>query len=148
MKITEENRDLSSIDANEYYLVQCITADFAKSTGMIIEFDRKDNIKSLTEKESNKIIRNYPNESCILYDNRVFNLITKSNYNKKATYESIKDSLINMRKIIFSNINIINKNKIAMPKIGCDSDRLDWEKVKPIIKDVFGDTNLEILICN
>ena len=38
-------------------------------------------------------------------------------------------------------------NKIAMPKIGCGLDRLNWDNVYEIIKDVFKDTDVEILIC-
>lgn len=37
--------------------------------------------------------------------------------------------------------------KLAMPKIGCGIDRLDWDKVQEIIKDVFRNTDVEILIC-
>ena len=34
-----------------------------------------------------------------------------------------------------------------MPRIGCGLDGLDWGIVKAIIKDVFEDTDIEILIC-
>jgi hypothetical protein len=37
--------------------------------------------------------------------------------------------------------------KIAMPLIGCGLDRLDWNKVKDVIEDVFSDTDIEILVC-
>jgi len=37
--------------------------------------------------------------------------------------------------------------KIAMPLIGCGLDRLDWEQVKDVIEDVFGETDIEILVC-
>ena len=37
--------------------------------------------------------------------------------------------------------------KIAMPKIGCGLDRLNWNIVRSIIKEVFEDTDIEILIC-
>jgi O-acetyl-ADP-ribose deacetylase (regulator of RNase III) len=38
-------------------------------------------------------------------------------------------------------------NKVAMPIIGCGLDRLQWDKVSEIIKDVFKDTDIEILVC-
>jgi hypothetical protein len=34
-----------------------------------------------------------------------------------------------------------------MPIIGCGLDRLQWDKVSEIIKDVFKDTDIEILVC-
>ena len=37
--------------------------------------------------------------------------------------------------------------KLAMPKIGCGLDRLDWDEVYDIICEVFEDTDVEILIC-
>lgn len=37
--------------------------------------------------------------------------------------------------------------KIAMPIIGCGLDGLKWDKVSEIIKDVFNDINIEILVC-
>ena len=42
----------------------------------------------------------------------------------------------------------LNITKLAMPKIGSGLDRLDWEKVKEIIQDVFDDSDIEILICS
>ena len=38
--------------------------------------------------------------------------------------------------------------KIAMPKIGSGLDRLNWQDVEQIIKDVFADTDVEILVCD
>ena len=40
-----------------------------------------------------------------------------------------------------------NIYKIAMPIIGCGLDRLEWDKVSRIIKDVFQEEDIEILVC-
>lgn len=37
--------------------------------------------------------------------------------------------------------------KVAMPVIGCGLDRLNWNKVSEIIKKMFGDVDIEILVC-
>ena len=37
--------------------------------------------------------------------------------------------------------------RLAMPKIGCGLDKLKWEDVSKIIKDVFSDTDIEIIVC-
>jgi hypothetical protein len=37
--------------------------------------------------------------------------------------------------------------KVAMPRIGCGLDRLQWGIVREIILEVFEDTDLEIVIC-
>lgn len=38
-------------------------------------------------------------------------------------------------------------DKVAMPVIGCGLDRLQWNKVSEIIKDVFQYEDIEILVC-
>ena len=131
MKIIEENRDILTVDDSEYYLVQFISADFAKSTGIIKEYN----------KYNTKL-------NCILCDNRVFNLIIKKNYYQKPTYESIKELFINMKKMLLDKDHMyeIKTNKIAIPNYSLY--KLDWNKVQLIIEDVFKDTNVEILICN
>ena len=40
-----------------------------------------------------------------------------------------------------------NIKKIAMPLIGCGLDRLEWYKVSEIIKRLFSNTDIEILVC-
>jgi O-acetyl-ADP-ribose deacetylase (regulator of RNase III) len=36
--------------------------------------------------------------------------------------------------------------KLAMPWIGCGLDRLDWNKVREMIKRTFQETNIELTI--
>ena len=38
--------------------------------------------------------------------------------------------------------------KVAIPRLGCGHEGMDWEKVKEIIEEVFEDTDVEILICS
>ena len=42
-----------------------------------------------------------------------------------------------------------NKNikKLVMPKIGCGLDRLSWDKVEPMIQEIFKDLDIEIVVC-
>ena len=37
--------------------------------------------------------------------------------------------------------------KVAMPLIGCGLDKLKWEQVSAIIREVFADTDMDILVC-
>ena len=52
-------------------------------------------------------------------------------------------ALEKMKQICLKN----NIKKIAMPVIGCGLDRLNWNDVSEQIKNVFADTNVEILVC-
>ena len=148
MEIKEEYMDLLSVDDNEYYLVQCISADFATVTGIILPSDKKYNYydlrSKLKETFGDNLVKNYPKLNCILCDNRVFNLIVKKNNRQNQTYESVEDSLIEMKKLLLK-CPLIKTNKIAISNQGLDT--LDWEKIKLLIEKVFQDTNAEFLIC-
>jgi O-acetyl-ADP-ribose deacetylase (regulator of RNase III) len=44
-------------------------------------------------------------------------------------------------------IDYLGITKLAMPRIGCGLDRLQWTNVYDIICEVFEDMNIEIVIC-
>lgn len=78
-----------------------------------------------------------------------FNLVTKEKYWQKPTYDSLKTALVNARinAKILALMNDDKPVKLAMPKIGCGLDHLQWVKVKEIIEEVFANTDVEILVC-
>lgn len=141
----EEYRDLFSVQ-KDYYFAQCISADFGMGAGIAVQFKERFNTKD----RLTKIYPNYLSEyksseesgDCILQD-KVFNLITKERYWNKPTYVSITEALIKMRELC----NLGSIKKVAMPTIGAGLDKLDWDKVSTLIKDVFKDTDIEILVC-
>ena len=79
---------------------------------------------------------------CILAD-RVFNLITKKYCYEKPTYRSLFDALITLRALCYQN----NVKKLAMPRIGCGLDKLDWPTVKQTIEKIFDKMDIEITVC-
>ena len=87
MEFREEKRDLFSVP-DDYYLAHCISADFAMGKGIVVEFNRRFDMK-------NKLKAHYPDyldrwqqekkrSGCILAG-RVFNLITKERYFQKPS---------------------------------------------------------------
>ena len=145
MIYNEEYRDLFSV-SEDYYLAHCISADFGMGAGIAIQFNKRFNMK-------NKLIKNYPtyidkfridgaHGDCILQD-KVFNLITKERYWDKPTYTLLFEALQQMYKLC----DMSGIKKVAMPTIGAGLDKLDWDKVSTLIKDVFKDTDIEILVC-
>ena len=116
----------------EYYLAHCISGDFALRSGV------------------DKLFQKYPLEKrkkygyvgkALLVDN-VFNLVTKARGYQKPTYDSLKETLVDMRK----QCKKIKITKLAIPRIGSGHDKLDWESVKDVIIEVFSDTEIEILV--
>lgn len=141
----EEVKDLFAV-SSDYYLAHCISADFGMGKGIVVEFNKRFDMKRKLQSKYPNYINKWHKEryngDCILED-RVLNLITKERYFHKPTYDSLHNSLLTCRAICFEN----NIQKIAMPIIGCGLDRLEWSKVSEIIKLVFGDTDIEILVC-
>lgn len=147
MTYKEEIGDLFSV-SDDYYFAQCISADFAMGAGIAVQFNRYFDIK-------NRLINKYGHSfedrwdafnehgTCLL-EGRVYNLITKKKYWFKPTYDTLKSALKAMRIMVINNPDV---RKIAMPQIGCGLDQLQWDKVSEIIKEVFGELDVEVLIC-
>ena len=74
----------------------------------------------------------------------VYYLITKSQYFKKPTYETLQSSLEAMRDHCLEN----KVTNVAMPRIGCGLDLLKWGIVVKMIKEVFGDCAMTITVYN
>lgn len=143
MTLKEIQQDLFSVP-NNYYLVHCISGDYALGAGIAKKFNEIYDMK-------HKLHQNYPipNESryanigrALLVDN-VFNLVTKPRYFYKPTYSSLYNALVDLK----NQCEYLNINKIAMPLIGCGLDKLDWLQVKKIIECVFKELDVEILVC-
>ena len=141
----EEVRDLFAVP-KEYYLAHCISADFGMGKGIALEFNKRFNMKNILQTKYPDHVNGWHKYryigKCIL-EGRVLNLVTKERYFHKPTYESIENALSEME----SMCRCHGIKKVAMPIIGCGLDRLQWDKVSKIIKDVFEDTDIEILVC-
>jgi hypothetical protein len=144
MKLIENKMNLFDLD-NKYYLAHCISADAgidnrAMGLGIVVQFNKiyhmKSKIKEYVKFNDIKV------GDAILID-KVFNLITKSKYYGKPTYDTLKMSLENMRHQIINN----KIHYLAMPKLGCGLDKLQYGRVRSIIQDVFTGLDLEILVC-
>ena len=140
----EEVRDLFSVP-EDYYLAHCISADFGMGKGIVVEFNKRFDMKNKLQTKYPNFINDYHHYKyggMALIEGKVINLITKERYWEKPTYETLRDAL-NIAKIRLP----LDCKKIAMPVIGCGLDRLECSKVSDIIKDVFSDTDIEILVC-
>ena len=151
MLYQEEIKDLFSV-SDDYVLVHCISADFALGAGIAKEFNKRYHVKKeLFERypdyiqEFTKTSNMYCFGDCLVTENErlILNLVTKKNYWNKPNPKCFYESLLNLRNIISQR----NIKKIAMPLIGCGLDQLDWNWVSAKIKQVFEETDIEILVC-
>ena len=140
MTIREEVRDLFQTEQG-YYLCHCISKDFRLGAGIALQFDDKYNMRrKLREFYGEDFYGGY---EALPVDN-VFNLVTKDKCYHKPTYESLKAALEDMKEQMQQEFI----TKLAMPRIGCGLDGLEWDKVRAIVEEVFADTDVEILVCS
>lgn len=144
----EEKRDLFSVD-DSYYIAHCISADFALGAGIAKEIDRRFNTREELRKKYPNFYRKWvstdplANNGTCLLTGRILNLVTKDRYYEKPTYKNLSYALTMM----FAYCKTYNIKKVAMPLIGCGLDRLQWDRVSAMIKEIFADEDIEILVC-
>lgn len=148
MIYNEEKRDLFSLVNTDYYLVHCISADFKMGAGIAKEFQKRfdlrdDLLSSFGARYWQVYDDKLPGEAFIHNKKKVIDLVTKTRYWDKPTLYSIERALKRME----DGCKERGIKKLAMPKIGCGLDKLEWEDVSNLIKNIFEDTDIEILVC-
>lgn len=152
MIFKEIKEDLFNI-SNEYAIVHCISNDFALGAGIAKTIDEKYGVKDLLKKyyTNTNMVTNIDNWiGMALYceselNGRViYNLVTKDKYWQKPTYESLMYCLLDL----VEDCKDEGITKLAMPRIGCGLDKLNWGKVRDCIKRVFKETDIEIIVCS
>ena len=147
--ITEKQIDLfEEIEKEPCCIFHCISSDLAMGAGIAKPMQEKFHIR-----ENWKSFTNFGNESNWLGNgwtlampvdkNILFNLVTKEKYWHKPTYITLRQALEHAKEGYFDLLNF--PKKIVMPKIGCGLDRLDWNKVKPMIEKIFD--GFDIVVC-
>jgi O-acetyl-ADP-ribose deacetylase (regulator of RNase III) len=63
----------------------------------------------------------------------LYYLVTKDKFWQKPTYQALRSALLDMRK----HAQVHGVTAIAMPRIGCGLDKLEWSRVLQLIRDVF-----------
>lgn len=141
MNIIEVKGDLFSAPKDNV-LMHCISSDFALGAGIAKKFT------SLGVKA--ELCRQYPNawsgSGYALKTNATewpaeINLVTKEKYFYKPTITTLRQALES-----YKNTYGHLYSKIAMPKIGCGLDKLNWTDVKNVLTEIFKDTNVEITV--
>lgn len=137
MDYKEIHGDLFKLPEN-YYLCHCISSDFKLGLGIAAEFDKRFDMRR-------KLFSKYqPNvfKPCALLVDNVFNLVTKEKYWYKPTYQTLRESLIDLR----NQVEKLDIKYLGMPVIGCGLDKLEWYKVSKIIQEIFSDLDINIRV--
>lgn len=141
----EETMNLLNVPQG-YWLAHCISADFALGAGIAKQIDETFNMKEMLNLLWGKIspMNGTWEAPCCLPCGNVFNLVTKDRYFHKPTLDSLRTALEEMNDYVVE----MGVTKLAMPKIGCGLDRLNWDDVSAMIQEIFADTDVEIMVCN
>lgn len=144
MRITEIDLNIMSAPQS-YYLSQGISKDLNFSTGLPALFERMYGMK---EKIEASYVDDYTDNvdielgEAILVDN-VFNLIVKENSYNKPDSDRLLDAIVNMR----DQMDAKMIKKLAIPKICCGRNGLEWDDVRSMFEFVFADSDVQILVC-
>lgn len=136
----------------DYCLAHCISSDIGMFGGIARLFVDRMDMKSKIIKflgDQQPPVKDKYGESpyinlvgkSILIDN-VYNLITKPTVSSLPTMESLLHSLNHMKNSMLAS----NQKYLAIPKIGCGIDRLEWEEVSEMIRVVFAHTGIHIVV--
>ena len=167
MILTEIHGDLFSAP-HDCFFAHCISGDYALGAGIAKTFEAKYGLRQKLQSaypipkrfDTNTAIkaamsgklnssqdcykdatyRNYIGRALLI--DHVFNLVTKERYWMKPDYPTLRLSLQDMKRQCVSR----RVKKLAMPKIGCGLDKLNWEYVKKQIVEVFGNMDIEITV--
>lgn len=143
MKIVEKKMNLFDTH-NRFMLAHCVSADFTLDAGIAKEFERRYHIKSRLDDSKTEIPACM---SLVLEDKRIIhNIVTKKRYFEKPTYMTLNGGI----EFLKQNLDVFDPEcllPLAIPKIGCGLDKLEWDKVRIILEENFKDTNRNILVC-
>ncbi|XP_050090480.1 ADP-ribose glycohydrolase OARD1-like [Anopheles aquasalis] len=128
----------------DHSLAHCVAADLKMGGGIAVKFKqvfgKVDDLKAQMVGVGGV---------AVLYDppRYVYYLVTKNSSYQKPTYADLRKSLEAMRQHMAAN----GVGKLAIPRIGCGIDGLEWDKVKEMLNSVFADGDIgkyEIVVYN
>ncbi|KAJ8951651.1 hypothetical protein NQ318_012322 [Aromia moschata] len=139
----EEPRDLFQAPA-DFCLAHCVAADLRMSRGIALTFK-----KAFGQLE--ELRRQRPEVGRVLQitaaeqekERSVFYLVTKQLSHHKPTYQTVWDTLVELRDVLLSQ----SISSLAIPKIASGLDGLDWRVIRSMLEVLFRFTGIDILVC-
>jgi len=133
-----QNGDLFQVNEN-VSLAHCVSTDMEMSKGIAVEFKKRFS-------RVDELLSHHPRigKCYYLFEKQriIFYLVTKPKYYHKPSYRSLEESLRNLRDLC----ERFNISELAMPKIGCGLDQLDWGITSRIIDQVFENSSIKLTV--
>ncbi len=118
----------------EEALGHCISKDCALGAGIALKCRNRYGVEELVEQQKGVGECAYVEKK----GRRILHLITKVKASDRPTYDNLKLSLRNARRICPEQ----NITTLAIPKIVCGLDRLEWSKVETLVNTIFGESTI------
>ena len=72
----------------------------------------------------------------------IYNLVTKEKYSDKPDQQTLATTLQNMQ----CHATMHEVSTIAIPKIGCGLDQMNWQNVVKLLRDIFAYSEIQIVV--
>ena len=72
----------------------------------------------------------------------IYNLVTKEKYSDKPDLQTLSTTLQNMQ----AHAIMHGVSTIAIPKIGCDLDQMNWQDVVKLLRDIVAYSDIQIVV--
>ena len=123
-----------------YSLVNCVSADFHTGKGIGVQFKKRfGGVAQLLSFNAHVGGLAY----LVRKGRFIYYLVIMAQYNKKPTMKTLECSL----RHLYNHCKANNVTNIAMPTIGCGSDKLDWYEVRDLLVEVFRLSQVMISVC-
>ena len=120
-------------------IAHCVSADFSMSRGIALQMRRKfGHVNQLRQEQ-----KSVTDVAVIPLEQRsIFYLLTKEHHWQKSTYQSIYICLQKLKELCIE-LQITN---LACPRIGSESDGLQWEIVRNMLRNTFRNSNIKVYV--
>ncbi|KAK9881526.1 hypothetical protein WA026_016407 [Henosepilachna vigintioctopunctata] len=139
MHVIEQDMNLFTV-GEDYSLAHCVAEDMKMGCGIAVQFRRRfPNAVLLNMREKSGGLIAVKHKARYIYY-----MVTKKISSGKPTYGTFWSSLKKLRDHMQQN----QVKKLAIPRIGCGLDRLNWKIVKLMLEYLFRSMDVFILVCN
>ena len=129
--------------APEIAIAHCVSADFHLGRGVARDIRRK-----YGNRLRNQLRAVYPDVEigdCIETSHgsrRIFHMVTKRWFHNRPTYQAMEDAILSLRGQLF----VHGISQLAIPKIGCGLDRLNWDIVAGLLDKYCTSVDIRVYI--
>ena len=74
----------------------------------------------------------------------IYNLVTKEKYSDKPDLQILATTLQNMQ----AHATMHGVSTIAIPKIGCGLDQMNWQDVVKLLRNFFACSEIQFVVCS